>query len=61
MPPPKRRIRLAPAMVPIPLQSKFEEARAARGHTHTQGIEEAILLYVLETQFAAEDKPEGSA
>lgn len=61
MPPPKRRIRLAPAMIPIPLESKFEQARAQRGHTHTQGIEEAILLYVLETQFAAEDQAEGTA
>ncbi len=59
--PPKRRNRLPNAMVPIPLLSKFEQARAQRGHTHTQGIEEAITLYVLETHFAAEDVPEGTA
>lgn len=61
MPPPKRRVRMANAMIPIVLQSKFEQARAQRGHTHTQGIEEAIELYVLETHFAAVEKAEGTA
>lgn len=59
--PPKRKELLSNVRVAIPLLSKFEEARAQRGMTHTQAIEEAITLYVLETHFAAEDVPERSA
>lgn len=58
---PKTKQLLSNVRVPIPLLSKFEQARFQRGMTHTQAIEEAITLYVLETHFAAEDEAEGTA
>ncbi len=49
--PPKKRgrkpkHRLAPAKIAIDLNGRFEAARDAAGHTHTEAIEEAIRLYV---------------